>query len=232
MQRRRLCRGFTLIELLVVIAIIAILAAILFPVFARAREKARQASCQSNLRQLGLAVLMYSQDYDETYPAFAYTPDGSSFFTAFDAVVPYIKNQQILACPDDKQGRVNAAAGPIMVTAPPCSYAANFADMHIFITGIDTAAPLYVLGDPQSLLGGAAVLGYPPPVVSEGDIQYTANTTLLWDGEPHTGGPPPLLQPAACHNGVFNVAFCDGHVKAIKDPTKIGVGDLYCLGVP
>jgi prepilin-type N-terminal cleavage/methylation domain-containing protein/prepilin-type processing-associated H-X9-DG protein len=68
--------GFTLIELLVVIAIIAILAAILFPVFAQAREKARQTTCTSNVKSLGLAVWMYAQDYDETYPPVWYNPDG------------------------------------------------------------------------------------------------------------------------------------------------------------
>jgi prepilin-type N-terminal cleavage/methylation domain-containing protein len=69
MRKLRKRSGFTLIELLVVIAIIAILAAILFPVFAQAREKARSASCLSNLKQIGLAVMMYTQDYDEIYPA-------------------------------------------------------------------------------------------------------------------------------------------------------------------
>ncbi len=92
MQRR----GFTLIELLVVIAIIAILAAILFPVFARAREKARQSSCLSNMKQLGLSIQMYVQDYDERL--FQYH-DGTRYWPAF--VVPYMKNSQIMWCPSN-----------------------------------------------------------------------------------------------------------------------------------
>jgi len=93
-------RGFTLIELLVVIAIIAILAAILFPVFAKAREKARQASCQSNLKQLMLAGLMYAQDYDEKLPCWTLSGLGEAARPWwFDGIMPYIKNWQVLVCP-------------------------------------------------------------------------------------------------------------------------------------
>jgi prepilin-type N-terminal cleavage/methylation domain-containing protein/prepilin-type processing-associated H-X9-DG protein len=84
--------GFTLIELLVVIAIIAILAAILFPVFAQAREKARQTTCTSNLKQMGLGVLQYVQDYDETFPMLHYNDVAGTEVRWFDAVGPYIKN--------------------------------------------------------------------------------------------------------------------------------------------
>ncbi|HEX3000736.1 MAG TPA: prepilin-type N-terminal cleavage/methylation domain-containing protein, partial [Armatimonadota bacterium] len=87
--------GFTLIELLVVIAIIAILAAILFPVFARARENARKANCQSNLKQIGTAWSMYAQDYDEIAVP-GWTPDGANARTKLD---PYIKNENVWACP-------------------------------------------------------------------------------------------------------------------------------------
>lgn len=90
--------GFTLIELLVVIAIIAILAAILFPVFARARENARKSTCQSNMKQLGMATMQYAQDYDESYH-FAYTITPTVYFP--QALQPYLKSMDVFVCPSD-----------------------------------------------------------------------------------------------------------------------------------
>jgi prepilin-type N-terminal cleavage/methylation domain-containing protein/prepilin-type processing-associated H-X9-DG protein len=118
-QRNISQRGFTLIELLVVIAIISLLAAILFPVFARARENARRASCQSNMKQLGLGIAQYLQDYDGTFPAgLGYTYGGPD--TLFDysgagwaeKIYPYVKNAQVYVCPDeDLKAKMDWAPG-------------------------------------------------------------------------------------------------------------------------
>ena len=105
-------KGFTLIELLVVIAIIAILAAILFPVFARARENARRASCQSNLKQVALGFKQYIQDYDELYPrALATTANQTANPSWALQLDPYLKSTQIFACPSDSSA-VGGTAGP------------------------------------------------------------------------------------------------------------------------
>src|SRR5439155_4360619 len=88
--------GFTLIELLVVIAIIAILAAILFPVFAQAREKARQSACASNCKQIGLAVMMYAEDYDQSYPLYTHYPKHAPMW--YEMIQPYIKSENVFTC--------------------------------------------------------------------------------------------------------------------------------------
>src|ERR1044071_5637247 len=133
MKRRNF--GFTLIELLVVIAIIAILAAILFPVFAQAREKARSISCMSNNKQYATATLMYAQDYDERFPMAAWF-DNTKFCvnTFYHDVQPYVKNHQITQCPSepDALDTKQAVGAPCSNTPPFTSYVVNFA---IFANG-------------------------------------------------------------------------------------------------
>ena len=117
--------AFTLIELLVVIAIIAILAAILFPVFARARENARRSSCQSNMKQIGLGILQYAQDYDERLPA---GNVGNLCWGWAGPIYPYVKSSQIFACPSDPNG------GSTTSGLTPVSYGYN-----LNLTACDTS---------------------------------------------------------------------------------------------
>jgi len=135
--------GFTLIELLVVIAIIAILAAILFPVFAKVREKARQISCASNERQLGLAFAQYVQDYDERYPYAYNCTNGACWGGVTNSVWPeeissYVKSYKVYACPDDSMAGINTWQGTSI------SYGTNE------LIGFDSIGPitLGVMGDP------------------------------------------------------------------------------------
>ena len=142
-------RGFTLIELLVVIAIIAILAAILFPVFAQAREKARQTSCSSNLKQIGTAMLMYVQDYDETYPNRRFEPfDPSDNNLRYDdhslrsVIQPYVKNWDVFVCPQAVARDGNALPQQNLNT----SYLYNGVVMYRPIAAIPEPATLLLVG--------------------------------------------------------------------------------------
>jgi len=168
---KRTHRAFTLIELLVVIAIIAILAAILFPVFAQAREKARSASCLSNEKQIGLAILQYVQDYDETYPIGVNADWNASWPTL---VQPYVKSLDVFRCPSDRElWQVDWTNGWGGV---PISYACNGAT-----TGPDTylsptpTNPQYLLGP----MGMAQDFWIIPTTHTIGDIKRPAESILV-----------------------------------------------------
>jgi prepilin-type N-terminal cleavage/methylation domain-containing protein/prepilin-type processing-associated H-X9-DG protein len=193
-------RGFTLIELLVVIAIIAILAAILFPVFARAREKARQTSCLSNMKQIALATDMYTVDYDECYPMSIYL-GGMQVITFYHAIMPYMKNAQILQCPSEGE-RIRMAEIQALLPVPlaggltAVGYNGNYA---VFEDG------------PNNPLTGAN-----DAVVNQTRLTYPAETIVMADGEIE-GAPVLFNSPVVpAHNEGFNAAFADGHAKFTK----------------
>jgi len=137
MRSRRRSHGFTLIELLVVIAIIAILAAILFPVFAQAREKARSATCLNNLKQIGTATTMYVQDYDESFPVWGWAhewtglrPSGTLYTGKVIwplLYMPYIKNTGVFLCPSDRNPNSNICTS---LSPTSCSWSKPFQDSY------------------------------------------------------------------------------------------------------
>jgi prepilin-type N-terminal cleavage/methylation domain-containing protein/prepilin-type processing-associated H-X9-DG protein len=200
-------RAFTLIELLVVIAIIAILAAILFPVFAKAREKARQASCMSNVKQIGLGLLQYYQDYDEVVPQVAYGIEGTCGSNWNQAVswrtmiYPYVKNAQVFACPSNPSKSLNTLDTPLQF---PVSYVGNW-NFHY-----QTGMPLGMFDYPgcgRLSLGGVQLPAQTINIVEIWSYQ-APEININWPGY------GPLLY--AGHTGTTNYEFADGHVKALR----------------
>ncbi len=184
--------GFTLIELLVVIAIIAILAAILFPVFARAREKARQTSCLSNVKQINLAILMYASDYDDILPFYWY---GASVGYWPTVLQPYVKNWQMFTCPSAP----NLAAGTGWTGSGGYGY--NYR----FLGG--WATPDFSWG-PYSL----AEIKQPSETIIIGEINHTVNRGVIFPPPPHL--PESYwANMADRHNEGMNIGMVDGHAK-------------------
>ena len=205
MRTRTKSRGFTLIELLVVIAIIAILAAILFPVFAKARVKAQGASCLSNLRQLGDAVAMYVQDYDGRLPSMWDNAAGNNrtggwmFYTAYPNGNPgnmdpsrgslndYIKNVQLFVCPIDQSKQGN-------------SYAMN-AMLSMNNPGVQGFHPSRKLSRIKAPAGTFLFLEETTGAAGTTDDAYLV---------------PPGNVASGRHLGGSNIAFCDGHAKWLR----------------
>ncbi|MFO7948278.1 MAG: prepilin-type N-terminal cleavage/methylation domain-containing protein [Armatimonadota bacterium] len=203
--------GFTLIELLVVIAIIAILAAILFPVFARAREKARQSSCLSNVKQIALGALMYAQDYDERMMTiiirgeFVYSDGSGGTRTAYGMwykrLQPYLKNEQILQCPSADTRR-----DPDTYSGSTNGYGWN---RHFGRYEDDTAL---------------ADIEYPAQTVMVADTGGSGNYRFYarhYDGGPYL---------ARRHNEGANFGLCDGHAKWYKIAHPPNHLDYYDIG--
>lgn len=213
MRARR--AGFTLIELLVVIAIIAILAAMLFPVFSRARESARRSSCLSNLRQLGLAAQMYSQNYDEMMPCDFYACNSALTHTRLvNQILPYTKNMQIMYCPSARRIQAwmpdfaptdaNMAAGNISYycfsfdqvpsTAPPVPGGADSPDYSTWVS--------------KSFLRQRT--GDQPRVMSQ---MWDSQCWLFSDGWCKLTRVNHGVNLHQSHAGSINICYLDGHAK-------------------
>ena len=211
-MRRR--NAFTLIELLVVIAIIAILAAILFPVFARARENARRSSCQSNLKQIGLGMMQYTQDYDERFLSQAITTTPATTFHFGYILQPYLKSKQVFVCPSG-----SGADAPITSDIPTDDVDHNW-----------TAA--------AAVPGGEFKGSYAMNSVTEGlalaEFTRPAETAVFFDAAwPQSAGtgfyatfpfypnPNPAVITKYRHFEGVNLCYADGHVKYQKGAALI-----------
>ncbi len=218
-------KGFTLIELLVVIAIIAILAAILFPVFQKVRENARKASCSSNMKQLGLAFTQYTQDSDERFPPIKVSAPGLQDSNWGQQIYPFVKAVGVYQCPDsDRKEFLGGGGNPAPNGAPqlPVSYAYNY---HISQT-YDQNPQIGGSGIPIAL---AAVDAPSNKILLSESIAEYGYAYWDWDAVDSFGNGPGTYRGAPRHTGRWNCLFIDGHVKALL-PSDTGNAKVNMWG--
>jgi prepilin-type N-terminal cleavage/methylation domain-containing protein/prepilin-type processing-associated H-X9-DG protein len=230
-------RGFTLIELLVVIAIIAILAAILFPVFARARENARRTTCVSNLKQMALGVMQYTQDNDERYPPIfsrlpsgAAAPDGQIFFDTYafwqQIVFPYVKSHDLFFCPNTPSGK--GSPGPSGSSANPLGRLlnANYS-FNQYIGATSATGPLslaaVVSAGSTYMLAETGIYSFQANDLKGGVSGTAATGSYYLPGIGELGVSCTAVTDeyekdcmTGRHFGGVTIGFADGHVKWLK----------------
>jgi prepilin-type N-terminal cleavage/methylation domain-containing protein/prepilin-type processing-associated H-X9-DG protein len=228
-------RGFTLIELLVVIAIIAILAAILFPVFAQAREKARQATCLSNMKQMALASRMYLSDYDDTVvPCYLYS--SSSYLQVWpDLLAPYVKNAQMWYCPNHSEiytyGRNTfpEGEGPGLKRL---RWSLGCNNWHYW-PGNNQSKPAILLGAMGVNRPGLTINSHEAEIENPANLVMAVDAADNWEiwtppsmdwmnpvAKPHRAGATVRGLVHARHSGGFNAFFSDGHAKWLRETKR------------
>ena len=217
--------GFTLIELLVVIAIVSILAAILFPVFARARENARRTSCLSNMKQIALGVMQYTQDYDERFPRIGgKAPTTIRPYGWADSLQPYLKSTQVMKCP---------SVGGAVTVPETLGYVEYFFNIMlndgysgVSVASVNFAATTVMLGDGANGNARYSTDGY---TSNTGGMSSACRQP---DGAGHFAA---LRITDARHLEGANFAFADGHVKWLKgviDASERNIMPIYDCGTP
>lgn len=257
----KLKRAFTLIELLVVIAIIAILAAILFPVFAQAKEAAKKTGCLSNQKNIGMGMMMYLADYDDTYNMLQYFTPTWDQIRWHDMIFPYIKNGEKFAF----NGRASGAGGVFQCPSFPSKQEAQYG-LHQFVfpesfngpmnfdarsaTAIDNPAEKIIMvekgqndGNSSWLQfladqwGWTGTVGNPPGSIDGAhlDIDQTLNRDCDFS---YSGAPPTYANWGQCsmfpryrHNRVANVFFSDGHAKGMSRGSVNWFRNIYIDGM-